>query len=155
MIGLPKQIINWLLEQDKEKKFEIKEHTTRSLSANNYAWQLMEKIAKALRTSKEGVYEIMLGRYGTFRLDEAGSVIKVVNSNELKSTDKLHLKFMGKKTINNEVLNIYGLLKGSSEYDKKQMSEFIDGIVSEAKEMEIETLTPNEIANLKSQWGNK
>jgi hypothetical protein len=43
--------------------------------------------------------------------------------------------------------------KGSSEFDTKEMSIFIDGIVSEAKELGIETMTPNEIARLNGLWG--
>ena len=34
----------------------------------------------------------------------------------------------------------------------KQMSELIDGTVSEAKELDIETRTPDEIARMKSLW---
>ena len=33
------------------------------------------------------------------------------------------------------------------------MSIFIDGIVSEAKNLGIETMTPNEIARMKDLWG--
>jgi hypothetical protein len=33
------------------------------------------------------------------------------------------------------------------------MSIFIDGVVSEAKELGIQTETPDEIARLKSLWG--
>jgi hypothetical protein len=43
--------------------------------------------------------------------------------------------------------------KGSSEFDSREMSIFLDGVVSEAKEMGIPTETPNEIARLKAMWG--
>jgi N-glycosylase/DNA lyase len=49
----------------------------RSLDANAYAWQLMTKIAEALRTSKEEVYEIMLKRYGTIATDDEGNIITI------------------------------------------------------------------------------
>ena len=35
------------------------------------------------------------------------------------------------------------------------MANFIDYIVQEAKELDIETLTPNELKSLKESWGNK
>jgi hypothetical protein len=35
------------------------------------------------------------------------------------------------------------------------MSIFIDGVVSEAEELGIQTMTPDEVAKLKSLWGNK
>jgi hypothetical protein len=43
--------------------------------------------------------------------------------------------------------------KGSSEFDTKEMSIFIDGIVSEAKELGIQTDTPDQIAKMKALWG--
>lgn len=43
---------------------------------------------------------------------------------------------------------------GSSQYDTKQMSRLIDGIIYEARELGIETATPEEVALMKSRWGN-
>jgi hypothetical protein len=40
-------------------------------------------------------------------------------------------------------------------YDTKEMSVLIDGIVSEAKELGIETLTPDELERIKSAWQNQ
>jgi hypothetical protein len=48
--------------------------------------------------------------------------------------------------LNGKTFTHYRLIIGSSEYDTKQMAQFIDGIVSEAKELGIETLTPAELA---------
>lgn len=44
------------------------------------------------------------------------------------------------------------MIKGTSEYDTKEMSVFIDGVVSEAKELGIQTETPEEIERLKALW---
>ena len=42
MTGTPLQIIQWLYEQDKDKKFTIKEfREKRSLDQNAYAWKLI------------------------------------------------------------------------------------------------------------------
>ena len=41
---------------------------------------------------------------------------------------------------------------GSSEYNTQEMSVLIDGIVQEAKQLGIETLTPMELARLKDEW---
>ena len=38
---------------------------------------------------------------------------------------------------------------GSSDFDTKQMSRFIEGVVYEAKDLGIETMTPQEISMLK------
>ena len=46
------------------------------------------------------------------------------------------------------VMNYYG----SSAYDTAEMSRLIDSLVSEAKSLGIETLTPNELERLKTAW---
>ena len=42
---------------------------------------------------------------------------------------------------------------GSSGYDTKQMSVLIDGLVADAQELGIETMTPAELERLKVMWG--
>lgn len=65
MIGKVKDIIDWLLEQDKEKLYEIKEYKKkRSLNSNAYLWVLCTEIANIMTLSKEEVYVKMLEDYG-------------------------------------------------------------------------------------------
>ena len=45
------------------------------------------------------------------------------------------------------------MIKGSSDYDTAEMSQFIDGIISECKDQGIQTMTPNEIEEMKQKWG--
>lgn len=45
------------------------------------------------------------------------------------------------------------MIKGSSEYDTAEMAHFIDSIVEEAKELGIETSTPDELERMKQEWG--
>lgn len=150
MIGTVKELIPQMLDLDQNKKFELKEHKKiRSKSQNNYAWELMEKMAKVLRTSKDEVYEIMLQRYGTLlKIDD--EIVTIARKKELQSSADLHIKFMGKREVNNNLLNTYAVIKGSSQYDTKEMSIFIDGVISEAKELDIETLTPEELSKMRS-----
>ena len=42
---------------------------------------------------------------------------------------------------------------GSHTYDTKEMSRLIEGTVSEAKELGIDTRTPEEIALMTEEWG--
>ncbi|MCB6475568.1 hypothetical protein LI171_04860 [Emergencia timonensis] len=44
-------------------------------------------------------------------------------------------------------------VKGSKRYNTKEMSVLIDYVIQDAKEMGIETLTPNELAEMKQKWG--
>lgn len=46
----------------------------------------------------------------------------------------------------------YKVFKGSSEYDTREMSIFLDGIVSEAESLGIPVLSDSELALLKEEW---
>ena len=118
----------------------------RSLSANNYAWSLLTKIGNATRQSKEDAYFLMLKRYGQ------SEMISVLAHIPIERYVK-YCEEAGESTLNGKLFKHYRVYKGSSEFDTKEMSIFLDGVVSEAKELGIPTETPNEIARLKSLWG--
>ena len=147
MIGNPQQIIEWLFNQDREKLYEVKEHKEkRSLNANAYAWALIGKIADALRTSKDEVYITMLKRYGQ------SEIVSVLSDICVDGYFK-YFEECGTSTVKGKQFTHYKIFKGSSEYDTREMSVLIDGIVSDAKELGIEVLPPHEIKNLIERWG--
>lgn len=119
----------------------------RSLNANNYAWQLITAIANVLRLSKEEVYFDMLRHYGQ------GGAISVEErfAENFKRVYKYH-ESLGKSTLNGKVFEHFRFWVGSSEYNTHEMSILIDGIVQEAKQLDIETLTPAELERLKDDW---
>lgn len=125
----------------------------RSLHANNYAWQLMTELAHARNTSKEEIYEMMLRDYGTYELDDNGSVA-IISVLEHIDCSKfgIHVEFAGKGHVGDKVFNHYRVIKGSSEYNTKEMSVFIEGIVSECKAEGIDTVTPDELERIKAAW---
>lgn len=154
--GKPLELITYLYNQDKEKEFELKEYKKkRSINANNYAWLLMEELAKALNISKDEVYEDMLSSYGTLLRDSNGDLIIIPRKEELKSTATLHIKNMGRRMINNNLSNMYAVIKGSSEYNSKEMSIFINGIKSECELQGIQTMTDEEIKSLIKEYENE
>lgn len=129
---------------------EIKKYRAkRSLDANAYAWVLMSKLAEVLNTSKEEVYEEMLKHYGTLYEDEDGYITITVKSSV--PVDKLEGHWL--RIRGNDSYTGYAMIKGSSEYDTAEMSRFIDGIISECKDQNIQTMTPNEIEEMKQKWG--
>ena len=143
MIGIPIEIIQWLYNQEKDKKFEIKEkREKRSLSQNSYAWELITKIGNVLRKSKEEVYLQMLKDYGQ---SEIVSILSSINPIGYFK----YYEAIGTGIVNDREFTHYKIFKGSSEFDSKEMSIFIDGIVQECKQLGISTLTPDEIAQLK------
>lgn len=126
----------------------------RSLNANAYAWVLMEKIAVEMHSTKEEIYEEMLQRYGYLLKDDDDMpyAITLPAHLDISKVDG-HFKFI--KESSDGKFKAYAVIMGSSGYDSKQMSTFIDGIVSEAKDLGIEVMTPNEIAKMKALWGKE
>lgn len=146
MIGNSEQIIQWLFQQDRDKVFEVKEHKEkRSLNANAYAWSLITKIADALRTSKEECYLEMLKRYGQ------SEIVSVLSQIDVSGYFKYY-EPLATATLQGKEFTHYKIFKGSSEYTTLEMAVLIDGIVSEAKELGIETIPPKEIERLKTMW---
>jgi len=129
-----------------------KQKKKRSLDANSYAWVLITKIADVLRTSKEELYIEMLKRYG----QREKQLISIIDNEEAiamiyRATNN-HCTVVGEGTVNGKQFKHLAILIGSSQYDTRQMAILIDGIVSECKEMGIETLPPDEIKALKESW---
>lgn len=146
MIGTPKEVIRWLLIQSEDEKFEIKKYKPkRSLNANAYAWCLIGKIADRLRSSKDEVYLEMLKQYGQ------SQVVSVLSSISVAGYFK-YFEVAGTTELNGRDFTHYRVYKGSSEYNKDEMAVLIDGIVSEAKNLDIETMTPAELARIKDKW---
>ena len=118
----------------------------RSLDSNNYAWALITEIGNVLRANKEDIYLLMLKRYGQ------SEIISVLSHIPIHEYVK-YCEEAGESKLNGKLFKHYKVYKGSSEFDTREMSIFIDGVVSEAKELGIQTMTPNELAKLKALWG--
>jgi hypothetical protein len=93
----------------------------------------------------------MLKRYGQ-REPKLLSVVADAVDMVYRAT-KNHCCEVGESELNGKTFKHLAILIGSSQYDSKQMATLIDGIVSECKELDIETLTPQELAALKMDWG--
>ena len=117
----------------------------RSLNANSYAWLLIGKIGNETRQSKEDVYFLMLKRYGQSELISVMAHIPI--GGYVKYYEEA-----GESTLNGKVFKHYRVYKGSSEFDTREMSIFIDGVVAEAKDLGIQTDTPDQLAKMKSLW---
>lgn len=142
MIGKPLELISYLYNADKEKQYELREyHKRKTLSQNAYAWVLINEIANKINKSKEQVYLQMLKDYGQRTEILLKADVKV------KTYFKYYEAINKIKKNDTEFIEYY-LYKGSSQFDSKEMSIFIDGIVEEAKQLGIQTMTPNEIRKM-------
>jgi len=120
----------------------------RSRDANSYSWVLIQKIAEAVKSDKWSVYLDMLGRYGVFtHIIVRPSVVDRVIA-EWRA-----VKNLGEVTVSGQTGIQLQCYFGSSTYNTKEMSVFIEGIVSECHELGIETATPEELERMKREWG--
>ena len=150
MIGTPEQLSQYLWQLDKNKKYEIKEYKEkRSLNSNAYAWKLITELGNVLRKSKEEVYLQMLKDYGQ------SEIVSMLSSISPSGYFKYYEE-IGTGIVNNKEFTHYKIFKGSSEFDSREMSIFIDGIVQECKSVGIQTLDDLEINELiRREYGNK
>ena len=112
-----------------------------------------------LKISTSVVHNILLRRYGALEvIDGETLTIMVADTEEAEenvlNSDLYHLKptSFTKEGKDGRMFRSYRVLKGSSSYDSKEMATLIDGAVSEAKEMGIETLPDTEIERMKLDY---
>ncbi len=149
MIGEAREIVQWLMDQDKGKLYEIKPYRKRrSVNANDLLWHCIDKIARAIHSDKWEVYLLMLKRYGVFtygvfRKDKV----------ELVKTMWRETEEIGEININGETGVQLLLYFGSSTYDTEQFSRLLNGVISEMSEMGLRTPEQEETDRLIEQWG--
>lgn len=133
----------------KELSVEIKQfRNKRSLDANAYMWVLLSKLAVVLDTTKDELYKQMLERYSiafTHTIVKPSAVDRVL---QMWRTARV----IGKVKVNGVEGVQIQCYYGSSTFDTQEMSVVIDGIVSECKELGIETLPPEELNKMKREW---
>lgn len=134
--------VTWLSIEIKKKRKK------RSLDANAYCWVLLQKLAEATNSDRWSVYLEMLKRYS-----RAFTFI-VVKEDAVERTKEQWRECidLGEVDINGQKGHQLQVFFGSSTFDSKEMSVFIDGIVSECKELGIETIPPEELERMKEQW---
>lgn len=148
------------IDPEKQYVVEVKQwRKGRSNDANKYAWVLCQKIAEKLSEesfhSKEDVYrkairECGYGRIWPVPTDAVNRTIEIWQSNGVGWIAELVSECQNIKGYSN--VRVY---YGSSAYDTKEMSRFIDCLVSTAKEIGVETRPQEELDELIKEWGVK
>lgn len=102
-------------------------------------------MAQVLKTTKESIYHMQLSRYGVFVdmqvIKEALPLIK----SQFRYVDEFPEDSIGESAY----IRCY---IGSSHYNKEEMARLIDGTVDDAKDLKIDTWTPDEIARALEAW---
>lgn len=149
MIGTQKEVINWALEQDKDKKLEIKIYRPkRGLKANAYYWELLNELANVLKLGNDELHFMLLKKYGQLEM------VSVLATIDIKGYFKYYTE-AGESTLNGKLFKHYKVYKESSEMDSREMSILINGLVEECKAQNIQTRPKEEINALLESWDNR
>ncbi len=143
MIGNAKKLIAYLFDQDKEKIFELKEcKKKRNKDQNAKYWKLLYELSYKLKIKVEELHFQMLKDYAPrFQvLIPADEEVYGIDYYEKKS----------KIIKDNKEFNVYYVFKPSHDMTKSEFAFLLQGLCEECKEQGIETLSPNELDELKS-----
>lgn len=117
----------------------------RTLTANAYYQALLDKLASALRMDRRELHRMMLSRYGvTDTFDGVPILISMREDIDPKELGEIYVD----PVSTDDGFTTYRVLKGSSRMDTREFAALVDGVVSECKELGIETLPEDEIKRM-------
>lgn len=111
----------------------------RSIDANAFLWACLGEIARAISSDTWSIYLYMLERYGKF----THILVKPEAVEQVRQVWR-ETKIVGEKDGMIQMLCFFG----SSTYNTKEFSQLLDGVVSEMKEMHLETPPDEEMKRL-------
>lgn len=155
--GTAKDLVFMLARIEDEKIYDVVPHRQkRSLNQNAYYWQLLSKVADKLRISKSKLHNDMLRHFGQrMEVDGKPVVVYLPDTEDAENTamesDTVHLKQTSSTLEGNNGITYraYVMMRGSHEYISSEMAVLVSGIVQEAKQLGIETLTPMELEQMR------
>ena len=140
--------------KDVAVKVEVKKASKhRSLSANNYAWVLIDKIAEVTGKTVTEVYQNAIR--------EIGGVSEYYGMKE--AAYESFCEIWTKDHLGRQVEIIPGSAKpgwinvrawkGSSDFDSAQMARLIDSLIQDAEAQGIPTVPDEEVERMVGRWG--
>lgn len=151
---MPEDELIKLLNTDKGVKVQMSVwREARSLNANNYFHALVHQIAEKLQIGNDECKIKMNLEYGTPATDEQGNmvIIKLASSVDISQFYD-YAKLYATKKENSIEVNYYILYKQTHTLNSKEMARLIEGVVYEAKELGIETITEKQKQEILQMW---
>lgn len=159
MTGNALEIIEFLMDQDKTKLWDLEEHIIkkrRSLSSNAYYWRLLEELAIESHVPKMKIHNLYLRQVGqTEKVGDKPVFMLLPDDDEteeqvlLASTYHLAPRRETKEGTDGKRYRWYVMLRGSSTFSVKEMNMLVDLAVQDARAHGIEVLTPDELAHIR------
>lgn len=154
------ELIMFLASQPHELMWDLTEHKKkRSLSQNNYYWTLLGKVAT--KTAKFGVsvneiHNRNLRDLGYFeRINDELVCVYIPDTDEAEkaalNAESYHIKPTSQTRVgkDGQVFRCYIMLRGSHTFNTAEMSALVDLMVQEAKQVGVETMTPQELEHIR------
>lgn len=140
--------------KDADLDVEIKKHREkRSKSANAYFHVLVNRIAAVRGGSDDAVKKSLVVEYGALEKDADGKTVgfKLPASVDV---DKIYpyVRCFDTREENGKLFRCYLVYKHTADMDSAEMARLIDGAIDEARELGIETDTPERLARYKEEW---
>ena len=147
----PEQMFDDLIETP--VKVEIKKASkSRSLSANAYAWVLIDKISEKTGINQTDVYRSAIREIGgvSTLLGMKDDAIPVFTENWQRGHLGRQVEIIpgSSKPGWSNVRVFYG----SSEFDSAQMARLIDSLIQDAEALGIPTISDDEAAKMINKW---
>ena len=122
----------------------------RSLQANAYFHVLANLIAKETKSSMDDVKRMLVLQYGTPARGKDGkyAAVKVPKNTDIEQFYPYY-RFIGE---DEDGLDMYLFYKRTRDLNREEMSRLIEGTVSEAQALNIETMTPDELARMMNRY---
>lgn len=150
------ELIRSALDQEKTFVCDIKEQKKkRSLDANSYYWSLLHRYAEWSRRSDIWIHNDILSRFGQPQTENGRNLtLWMLDSVEWHELPYIHVRPTSETVMSREdfkTYRAYVVMRGSHEYDTKEFSRLVDGLIQDIQgsDAPIETMTPAELAVLK------
>lgn len=125
----------------------VKFRKKRSLDANGLLWHCLGALAADMGVDKWQVYLVMLKRYGKFTY-----VVVKENAVEAMKAQWRECEVVGEVTVNGKKAVQMLCYFGSSTYNTKEFSVLLNGVISEMKELGLDTPTSAEMQAALDRW---
>lgn len=142
------------LHQEPVLDVELKKHREkRSLSANAYFHVLVNKIAAETGESDDEVKRRLVVSYGALARDKDGHVVGIKLPAAVDATEIYqYVRYYETRQENGKDFACYFVYKDTHRMDTKEFAHLVDGAITEAKELGIQTDTPEMVARYKEEW---
>lgn len=139
--------------KDHDLSIDMKKYyKKRSLSANAYAWVIIDKIAEVMRITKTEVYLNAIREIGGISITTGMKTEAIPAFREIWCADHLGRRVEIIEGSKKEGWSNVRIYYGSSDFDSSQMNIFISNLIQDAESLGIHTISDEEAERMVGSW---